>query len=507
MPAFARSRLDRRWIAAVAGSVVLVTVAIVLPLCGRAKTSSVEARYVGGTNLSGAAILQASATAPGASIVAVDFYLDGKLIGTSTTPPYVLDPEPGLIGAGEHGLKVVAIDNRGRTGASRTVEISYHGSPTVATVSPRQLGRVLRALAAGNVTVRLSPGRYPIGGARVGPGARLVGSGTKTILQAPAGRYSAVLFVRGSHVRISDLRIDGAGPGRGAGDAISIAPGVSDVRVSRVRITRVRGVGVHALGGNGSVSVQGSRIYGGGTASAGVLVADGSRNASVLHTRIQGFRDWGIDFVHVATGDTEAIPHVLALGNTISEINDPDRANGTNESAIWSGGTKAAIIGNVISRTGWDGIETVGSSLEVSVVRNRISGTRTGIYVEHSTNHSLFESNRITNVGTGIDVEWTYGGVGSDDNSFVSNRVWDAHQGLFVDVGDDGNLIDSNTFVDVTVPVTLQGSSGNTVRRNRACRAAGRLVSQMAGLRDDRTSAYAKDNRLSNNELLSCSKL
>ncbi len=55
-------------------------------------------------------------------------------------------------------------------------------------------------------------------------------------------------------------------------------------------------------------------------------------------------------------------------------------------------------------------------------VRNRISQTRTGIYLEHSTNNSQFVSNQISKVGTGFKVEWRYDGVGSNRNRFSSNR-------------------------------------------------------------------------------------
>ena len=69
-------------------------------------------------------------------------------------------------------------------------------------------------------------------------------------------------------------------------------------------------------------------------------------------------------------------------------------------------------------------------------VRNRISDTRTGIYLEHATNDSPFVSNQISRVGTGINVEWRYDGVGSNGNRFSSNRIAEAaNAGIFVDTG------------------------------------------------------------------------
>ena len=43
--------------------------------------------------------------------------------------------------------------------------------------------------------------------------------------------------------------------------------------------------------------------------------------------------------------------------------------------------------------TGWDGIQTVGSSHGTTIVGNDIARTRTGIYVEHETTRSLIAGN------------------------------------------------------------------------------------------------------------------
>ena len=44
--------------------------------------------------------------------------------------------------------------------------------------------------------------------------------------------------------------------------------------------------------------------------------------------------------------------------------------------------------------TGWDGIQTVGSSRGVAIVGNDVAGTRVGIYLEHETNRSLIAAQR-----------------------------------------------------------------------------------------------------------------
>ncbi len=506
-----RLAMARAWPLLLSAAVLAVIFPTAVPLCGGdTAAAGLQVRYTGGTRLSGIVQLRASASAGSARVVAVSFFLDERALGTDTTRPFSLDVPVALERAGEHSLRAVAVDNRGRRKSSRPVSVTTGGRlKRVLEASPtRGLSRALRALEAGSVTVRLAPGRYELQEVSLGNGARLIGAGASTVIAAPGGGYWAVLVARGRHVRVSDLAIDGGGPGDGHGHAIEIASGAADVRLSRLRLRRVREAGIYASGSYGDVSIQDSVISGGGSSSSvGVLFGDGASDASVVRTRIGGFRDWGINFVHVSHGDTVAAPRALALDNTISAIDDPNKADGTNEGAIWSGGTQAAIIGNVIRRTGWDGIETVGSSLGISVVGNDIARTGVGIYIEHSTNRSLFASNRIANVETGINVEWYYQGVGSTQNHFVANELINAGRGVFIDVGDDGNLVERNLFLDVEAPIILQGSSGNRVRDNRACGARGTLVNEAIGLWENETQALPSGNVLERNRLLSCSRL
>lgn len=504
-----------RWWLLVPPAVAVVALVTTVPLCGGGTAvSPVRVSYTGGERLWGMATLRAGARASGARVAAVSFFLDGRPVGTDTVAPFSLDFPAALERPGSHRLKIVAVDDRGRRGSSGPIRVKTGGRLNrMLEASPaRGLSKALRALAEGNVTVRLAPGRYVLDSVSLGSGARLLGSGPTTVIAAPEGRYWAVLVARGRRVRVSDLAIDGAGPADiqgdgGYGHAVEIASGAGDVRLTRLRMKRVREAGIYASGSYRNVSVQDSVISGAMGASAGVLYGDRASDASVIRTRVSGFKDWGVNFVHVPTGDAKAAPRALALDNRICGINDPNRADGTNEGAIWSGGTKAAIIGNVIRNTGWDGIETVGSSLGISVVDNEIARTPVGIYIEHSTNRSLFKGNTIQDVKTGINVEWRYQGVGSNQNRFVGNEIANAERGLFIDVGDDGNLAEGNLFANVAAPITLQGSSGNVIRSNRACSSGGRLVSEVVGLWEDQTLAVPRDNSIARNSVLSCSKL
>ena len=293
--------------------------------------------------------------------------------------------------------------------------------------------------------------------------------------------------------------------------------GSRDVRLQRLHIRRVRTHGVNVWGAHANVSVQDSVIDGAGTADAGVvsLGSDRSRDTSVIRSRIRGFRSYGILLGQKEFGRPAAALHGVALDNEISDIRDPARdacvryartatGCGTNEGGIWTGGVEAAIIGNTIRRARWDGIETVGSSTRTTIVANEIRDTRTGIYLEHSTNHSLITRNLIVDARTGINVEWLHEGVGSSHNTFTFNRVVRAESGLFVDVGSDGNRIVGNVFVSGGRPaITLQGSSENLVRDNLGCGEGGvSLVGLESARWDDGAAAHPSDNRLSANRSL-----
>jgi hypothetical protein len=502
-----------RWLAP---GVICGALAAALPAPASAEGPTVT--YVGHHGpdglLASPATLSATAETSSGRIVAVTFVLDGRPLGTDTTAPYVLDVTPGLLRPGAHRLRVVAVDSLGRRRWTRPIAVTASRSRArLVTATPRHgLTRALAALRRGHVTVRLGPGRYRLSEVRLGEGARLIGSGRRTVIEAPPGSaYWALLIARGGNVRIADLALDGGAGGRRreGGIAVAVFDGSSRVRLQRLLIRRVRTHGVNVWGAHADVSIQDSRIESDGSAGAAVfaLGSDASRDTSVIRTRIRGFRDFGILFAQRRYGRPAAALHALALDNTITDIRDPARdactarphtaaGCGTNEGGIWSGGVEAAIIGNTIRRTRWDGIETVGSSTRTTIIGNDIADTRTGIYLEHATNRSLISRNLVVRARTGINVEWRHEGVGSSHNEFTRNRI--VGGGLFVDVGGDGNLIAGNVFVGGPRPaIVLQGSSNNVVRANVGCGGAdGILVGEQVGKWDDGRRAYPLRNRL-----------
>jgi parallel beta-helix repeat protein len=494
-----------------------VAAAASLPSAAVAEPPSVS--FLGPTGrIVGPTTLKANAASDSGRIVAVTFLLDGVPLGSDTTAPYALYVNPGLFQPGRHRLRVEAVDNFGRRRSTGPITLSTaRFRAKVLTASPRRgLRRALAALHDGGVTVRLGPGRYRLHEIELGDGARLRGAGRGTIISAPRRTsYWALLIAKGRNIDISDLTLDGGGPGRGAGIGVAVFDGSRNVRLRRLHLIHVRTYGVNVWGSHADISVQDSQIESDGNGDAGVfaLGSDRSRDTSVIRTRIRGFRSHGILLAQTKYGRPAAALHGLALDNVISDIRDPARDActyaphtapkcGTNEGGIWTGGVEAAIIGNTIRRARWDGIETVGSSTRTTVVGNQISNTRTGIYLEHSTNDSLFSRNLIVDARTAINVEWWHEGVGSSRNMFTFNRIVSARRyGLFVDVDDDGNQIIGNTFVGGIRPaIVLQGSSMNVVRGNHGCRGnGGSLVREQAGNRDGGGRAEPKKNQLVDN--------
>jgi Right handed beta helix region len=459
--------------------------------------------YAGPRRLEGVATLRARVRRGGARIVAVTFLLDGEPLGTDTRAPWRLDVDASALRKGRHGMRVVAVDSLGARTTSRlaSVRAVAAGRRPLTITSATGLRSVLPALAEGGVSVRLAPGRYTVSHLELGDGARLVGSGSRTVLTAAAPAWSLVT-VRGHHVRLAGLTIDGAGR---AERAVGVAAGSHDVRLQRLRIRRIRVTGVEVWGAHSRISLQDSSIAGSGAAGSGVfeLGSDESRDMSVIRTRITGFRSFGINFAQRAYDRPAAALHSLALDNDISAIDDPRAADGTHEGGIWSGGVAAAIIGNRVRDTGWDGIQTVGSSRRVTVVGNRIARTRVGIYLEHETNDSLFARNVIADTGTGINVEWRYDDAGSSRNTFEANRlVRPGEAGVFVDVEGDRNRIVGNVVAGGRGPaVVLQGASGNLMAGNRGCERPGQaVVVQQSARHDDGRAAHSLRNRLRDNE-------
>jgi parallel beta-helix repeat protein len=490
------------------------------PVTDREAGGPPTVEFLGPERLTVPVDLEARARAvSGSRVVAVTYFLDGRPLGSDTTRPYRFDVDPALLPRGRHALRVEAVDSLGRRGSTKPTDVTIEssGSKILDAQPGRSFARAREALERGGVTVRLAPGRYRVDELELGSGARLVGSGPRTVLAPKRTRYWALLVAKGKNIRIADLTIDGGGNAprdREGGIGVAVFDGSSDVRLQRLHITRVRTDGVNVWGRYSSVSIQDSRIESDGSGEAGLVAlgSDRSRDTSVIRTRVRGFTSFGILLQQQLHGRPAADLHGVVLDNVVSDIHDPSRDGcwtaakyrtpgcGTNEGGIWTGGVEAAVIGNTVRRARWDGIETVGSSTRTTIVDNEIHETRTGIYLEHSTHRSLIARNRIVDARTGINVEWWHEGEGSRRNTFAFNRFVSSG-GLFVDVGGDGNRIVGNVFVGGPRPaIVLQGSSNNVVQGNRGCGGPrGSLVGLESARWDDGRPALSRGNRLTGN--------
>jgi Periplasmic copper-binding protein (NosD)/Bacterial Ig domain len=459
--------------------------------------------YAGPATLRGHVTLRAQVH--GATrVVAVTFMLGGRPLGTVTDAPWALDVDAALLPAGKDQLTVVAVDRLGHRASSGPSSVAVlPGRERVLRASPwRGLGRALRALSRGSVLVHLGPGTYRVGEIVLGPGARLAGAGPATILTPSRGASASgtLLSTHSDHVRVSDLVVQG---GWRIDRGISIG-GASDVRLQRIEVSGVRVNGIEIWGVHSRDSIQDSTLLGSDVAGNAGVFELGSVNTSrtsVIRTRISGFRGFGVIFDQRFHGLPSAALHNLALDNRVSDIIDPAIHDGTGAGGIWTGGAQAAVIGNVVSDTGTDGVETVGSSIGDTIVGNHIWNTPVAIYIEHSTSHSLVLGNQIFRSGTGINVEWRHDGGGSSANTFARNRIAATEAGVFVDVQDDYNSIVANTFVGAqATPITFQGSSENLARDNVACAAGPQpFVLQRPARSQTGDIAWPRHNRLVDN--------
>ena len=504
-------------------SLIRAVVAIAVPVAALGSTlpggsrDAVAAPAVSGVHAaktaSGLVRFQAKATPRGARVRLVNFLVDGRVVGSDTAAPFSFVWNPADLRAGRHVLRAVASAADGVTASSRPVSISTSGR-LVATRELRpthSLRAAVAALPRSGGSVHLAPGVYRVQDLRLRSGVHLIGSGPSTVLRPAAGRnYGSVLNIRGRGVTVRGLTVDGnatARTTRGSGHAILVGPGARDVVISHVRITRPRKDGVYLWGDHQRVSVQDSIMDGGNRASAGVKdrISDStSGDTSVLRTTIRNMRDFGISFFPWTRSRVYPGARALAVGNTIRHIQNPNTNNGTNESGIWTGGVDAVIRNNVVSDTGWDGIQTFGMTRRSVIAGNRISRTRVGIYAEHDTWDTLFEANTMTRITrNGINVEWRYGGHGSGRLTIRRNRILSpGRYGVMIDVGANRNVITGNVVRNSRRGgIALQGSTGNLVRGNdlRSAVSGARCVVELTGLFDDGRAARAGNNTIRGN--------
>ena len=259
---------------------------------------------------------------------------------------------------GRHRVGVGAVDSLGARTAGQAVRVRIAGGGRPRTVTPATgLGPVLDALAEGGVRVRLAPGRYAVSQLELGDGARLSGSGSRTVLTAAAPGLLAGHRARQRRPALPDDRRSGPRRPRGGHRgrlARRAPPAAHDRRRADHRRRRV--------GRAPRISVQDSVIDGAGApapaCSCAARTARGTRASSAPASAASS-----------ATGSTspsvqrppERGEQRVALDNDITAIDDPMRLTGRTRGHLVrrrAGGHHRQPD----ARTGWNGIETVGSS-------------------------------------------------------------------------------------------------------------------------------------------------
>lgn len=215
---------------------------------------------------------------------------------------------------------------------------------------------------------------------------------------------------------------------------------------------------------------------GGGTQEYGVFLRNRGGGA-VRKTQIARFTGYGIANMDwnppgdptgrttvedcVAEDITATPPHSL-------------QPPGTCEAGFWFGNPTDArrLIARRCSWMGmWTGAKCFGSVVEDFEL---LEMPHVGLYVEHVTRDTTFRRGRIESDGTGINVEWWYGGEGSFNLTFEDLSIycppkgsdW-TRSGIFLDAGTYGCTIRRVRFWGpgdaVGLPNNLAGPTSNVV--------------------------------------------
>jgi hypothetical protein len=121
----------------------------------------------------------------------------------------------------------------------------------------------------------------------------------------------------------------------------------------------------------------------------------------------------------------------------------PRSSDGTAEAGFWFGNTTSAR--RLISRRcAWMGMWT-GSQCDNSVIEDfqLLEQPYVGLYIEHVTHDCVFRRFKIESSGTGINIEWWYGGAGSYNLTFEDGDIYCPAggyplAGVFADAGTYG---------------------------------------------------------------------
>jgi hypothetical protein len=417
--------------------------------------------YTGPTSISG--ISNLSATTSITNVVAMTWKLDGKAIGTSSIAPYTYDLNAALSASGTHTMSVEAVDQDGNRSQSAGVLVTIGSAPT---------GSNIVHLSGTNSGMTLSANQ------------RVYGNGSSTIINGD------VHMASGS--RLENLVVNGT----------IYAPNTTNARVQFVTLNSSGGEGV-ALGNAPGFHIEDSTLNGPSATGSvkgieNTNAETGGANPVIARNTVRNFGGDGIWMVTGNDDDTVALAHLLILDNNVSGVNGPYN-NGTQARGIIAGGDLGNVIGNTTTGGTTDGLQPFRSASRMHWARNTVSGTPTGIYIEHFGDHSVYEYNTISASSHGFNVEWIASSSpprSTIDAHILHNDIT-APTAVFADAGSKQIETAFNALHGTLPAIVYQGSTIGSIHDNTACTtASGSITSVYANAGYDPTGNVTQSNNV-----------
>jgi hypothetical protein len=322
------------------------------------------------------------------------------------------------------------------------------GSSTAATVTPPE------------PATPKPPARYrlPEGAARVSSSAQLVAA-----LANP--RRRDIVLARGEYDQARPFantfghRIYAARPGHAilrAGISIGARSGGSGAQVQgvvfdvRERAKTLHGAIVEVWGSATNAKVLDTVLRGNGVAAAGIVAR---QPAGFFARRIvaRDFTDYGV-LVDANDPDADTDSRFLLEDLDVANVSrrPPRSANGTAEACVWIGNT--GIVRRVKVRgCAWMGVWTGTAATGALVEDVDVDRTPTGIYIEHFTRDSTFQTIHVRpRVRIGVVAEWAnpeVGGRPASVDNVIQDSVFESYLcGVYLDDGTTRTTVRRSAF-------------------------------------------------------------
>jgi hypothetical protein len=327
-------------------------------------------------------------------------------------------------------------------------EVGGFGSTTAATISPRK------------PTGPNAPAGY-----RVPRNAVRVSSSAQLVAALANPRPSEIVLARGVYDNARPFlnpfghRIYAARSGKAvvrAGMSIGAPTGASGAQVRGVvfdvrdRAKTVNGAIVEVWGSAANVKVLDTVLRGHGVVAAGIVAR---QPAGFVAKRIvaRSFTDFGV-LVDANKPDSNALGRFLLEDIDVANVSrrPPRSANGTAEACVWIG--NRGIVRRVrVRNCAWMGVWTGTSATGTLVEDVDVDRTPTGIYIEHFTRDSTFQTIHVRpRVRIGIVAEWAdpeRGGRPASVDNVIQDSLFESYLcGVYLDEGTTRTTVRRSAF-------------------------------------------------------------